>query len=107
VETIEVSAGEEIFKAGEVGKYIYVIKSGKVKISVGLYDFFITAQEPVAFGLEVLLDKPYTETCRAVEETKLIKCEKQEFLDMYAKTEVGKNSLVEFMRRTARALGWI
>uniref|UniRef100_A0A7C4CDI4 Cyclic nucleotide-binding domain-containing protein n=1 Tax=Fervidobacterium thailandense TaxID=1008305 RepID=A0A7C4CDI4_9BACT len=107
METIEVSAGEEIFKAGEVGKYIYVIKSGKVKISVGLYDFFITAQEPVAFGLEVLLDKPYTETCRAVEETKLIKCEKQEFLDMYAKTEVGKNSLVEFMRRTARALGWI
>ncbi len=107
METIEVSAGEEIFKAGEVGKYIYVIKSGKVKISVGLYDFFITAQEPVAFGLEVLLDKPYTETCRAVEETKLIKCEKQEFLDMYAKTEVGKNSLVEFVRRTARALGWI
>lgn len=107
METIDVSAGEEIFKAGEVGKYIYVIKSGKVKISVGLYDFFITAQEPVAFGLEVLLDKPYTETCRAVEETKLIKCEKQEFLDVYAKTEVGKNSLVEFMRRTARALGWI
>lgn len=107
METIEVSAGEEIFKAGEVGKYIYVIKSGKVKISVGLYDFFITAQEPVAFGLEVLLDKPYTETCRAVEETKLIKCEKQEFLDVYARTEVGKNSLVEYMRRTARALGWI
>lgn len=107
METIDVSAGEEIFKAGEVGKHIYVIKSGKVKISVGLYDFFITAQEPVAFGLEVLLDKPYTETCRAVEETKLIKCEKQEFLDVYAKTEVGKNSLAEFMRRTARALGWI
>lgn len=107
METLDFPPGTVIYKKGELANFVYVLKSGRVKLSIGLHDFIVTSEEPVAFGLEAVSGAPYSEDCVAVTEVKLIRCEKGEFQDVYQNTELGKRSLEEFMRRTAKALGWI
>jgi len=107
VETIEFEPGQEIIKEGEEAQYIYMLKSGKIKVQLGLYEFVISDNNPEVFGLEALVGEKYTETCTTVENSKLICCNSSEFMEIYGKTEVSKKALESFMRRTAKVLGWI
>jgi len=107
VETLEFEDGYKIIEKGKQEPYVYIIKSGKVKASLGTYEALLSEETPDVFGLEALIDEPYTETCIAVGTVKVIRCEKNEFKDIYVKTEVGKEALKSFMKRTAKALGWI
>jgi len=107
VETLDFGPGETIIKNGEKGKYVYIIKSGNVKSKLGLYECTLSDKEPDVFGIEALIGEAYTETCTAVSEVKVIKCEVEEYMEIYAKTDVGKKALESFMKRTAKALGWI
>jgi len=107
VETLEFNENEKIIEKDKIEPYVYIIKSGKVKVSIAGYETTLTDETPDVFGLEALVGQPYTETCIASGYVKVIRCEKSEFMDVYAKTEVGKEALKSFMRRTAKALGWI
>ncbi|MGQ9855964.1 MAG: cyclic nucleotide-binding domain-containing protein [Fervidobacterium sp.] len=111
METLEFSDGEKIIEKDDKKPYIYIIKSGTVKTVVGGYETTIFSDPSSdiveVLGLETLVGEPYSETCTAVGNVKVIRCEKSEFMDIYAKTEVGKNALRNFMKRTAKALGWI
>ncbi|MEJ5257516.1 MAG: cyclic nucleotide-binding domain-containing protein [Fervidobacterium sp.] len=111
METLEFSDGEKIIEKDDRKPYIYIIKTGTVKAIVGGYETLVSSDQAAdmveVFGLEALVGEPYSETCIAVGAVKVIRCEKNEFLDIYAKTEVGKNALKNFMKRTAKALGWI
>ncbi|MBP7303990.1 MAG: cyclic nucleotide-binding domain-containing protein [Thermotogaceae bacterium] len=107
METMEFEPGQDITKDGEKGEYVYILKSGKVKIRLGLYEFVVDGGGPEVFGLESLVGENYTETCTALENSKVIRCSSSEFMEIYGKTEVGKKALESFMRRTAKVLGWI
>lgn len=107
METIDFSPGDVIIKNGEKGDYVYIIKSGNVKSKVGSYECTLSEREPDVFGLEALINEIYTETCTAVNQVKVIRCAVNEFLEIYAKTDLGKKALESFIKRTAKALGWI
>lgn len=107
METLDFAPGEIIIKNGEKGKYVYIIKSGTVKSKTGLYESTLSDKDPDVFGIEALIGEAYTETCTAINEVKVIRCETEEFMEIYAKTDVGKKALESFMKRTAKALGWI
>ncbi|AMW33194.1 cyclic nucleotide-binding domain-containing protein [Fervidobacterium islandicum] len=107
METLEFKDGDKIIEKDKKEPYVYIVKSGKVKVSLGAYETILSEELPDVFGLEALVDEPYTETCIAVGDVKVIRCEKNEFKDIYVKTEVGKEALKSFMRRTAKALGWL
>ncbi|HOJ94091.1 cyclic nucleotide-binding domain-containing protein [Fervidobacterium sp. 2310opik-2] len=107
METLEFKDNQMIIQKGEKGEYVYVLKSGKVKIKVNGYELIMTDEDICVFGLEALIDEPYTETCVTVGNVKVIRYQPSEFMEIYAKTEVGKKALESFMRRTAKVLGWI
>lgn len=107
METLDFAPGETIIKNGEKGKYVYIIKSGNVKSKLGSHEYTLSDKESDVFGIEALIDEAYTETCTAVNDVKVIRCRVEEFMEIYAKTDVGKKALESFMKRTAKALGWI
>ncbi|WP_448376152.1 cyclic nucleotide-binding domain-containing protein [Fervidobacterium sp.] len=107
METLEFKDGEKIIEKDKLGKYIYIIKTGKIKVTISSYESILSEEGPDVFGLEALVGEPYTETCVALGDVKVIKCEREEFVEIYEITEVGKEALKSFMRRTAKALGWI
>jgi len=49
---MEFEPGQDITKDGEKGEYVYILKSGKVKIRLGLYEFVVDGGGPEVFGLE-------------------------------------------------------
>jgi len=88
VETLEFEDGYKIIENGKQEPYVYIIKSGKVKVSLGTYEALLSEELPDVFGLEALIDEPYTETCIAVGNVKVIRCEKSEFKDIYVKLKL-------------------
>lgn len=107
METIEFKPDQIIIKSGEVGTFVYIIKSGHVRANVSSYEVILSEELPDILGIEALVNEAYTETCTAIDEVKVIRCSLNEFMDIYAKTEVGKKALESFMKRTAKAFGWI
>lgn len=107
METIDYKSGETIIKSGEKGEFVYIIKSGRVKALVTSYEVVLSEELPDVFGIEALVNEAYTETCTAIDDVKVIKCSASEFMDIYVKTELGKKALESFVKRTAKAFGWI
>ncbi|MGB9614368.1 MAG: Crp/Fnr family transcriptional regulator [Fervidobacterium sp.] len=107
METLDFESGEVIIRKGEESKSVYILKSGRAKVTVSGVEFVLTSENSDVFGLEALVGENYTETCIAIENVKVIKCSPQEFMEIYAKTDVGKKAIESFMKRTAKALGWV
>ncbi len=106
MESIDLEDGEKIFKKGEKAEYVYILKSGGLTIKFSNYEEVISS--PIAVGLEGLIgNEVYTESCYAKDETKLLKFTPEEFKDVYISTELGRNSLAEFIKRTAKISGWL
>ncbi len=106
MESVDLQDGEKIFEKGETAEYVYILKSGGITIK--FFDYEETIASPIAVGLEALIgDEIYSESCYAKGETKLLKFTPAEFKDVYISTELGKNSLAEFIKRTAKIAGWL
>jgi len=91
--------GEILFKEGDVGDEMYLIKSGKIKISKGGGDIEKTLaflKEGDFFGEMAIIDgSPRSASATAVEETKLVITEKTSFT-----AQVKKNPLIEYLIET-------
>lgn len=90
---------EVLFKEGDVGDEMYLIKSGRIKISKGGGDIEKTLaflKEGDFFGEMAVIDgSPRSATAVAVEETKLVIIDKASFT-----AQVKKNPLIEYIIET-------
>ena len=84
----EFGAGEVIFNEGEVGRHVYVIKSGRVEVvrkkKGGGPDVMSVLGPGAHFGELALLGKtPRTATIRTVEDTVVYKMNRSQFAGLY------------------------
>lgn len=77
-------AGEVIMKEGDAPDYMYVIKSGRVKVTKGENDLFLAEMtRDGVFGDIALIDRqPRSATVTAVEETECFKISIDDFDEM-------------------------
>jgi CRP-like cAMP-binding protein len=84
--SLEFPAGAVLFRAGDVGREMYVIQSGQVRISmsVGEVDKPLAMLGPGEFfgEMSVLTDRPRTATATVVVSSQLLVIEKDKFADL-------------------------
>lgn len=71
VEEIEVPAGEEIFKKGDIGTSMYIIVKGKMRVHDGDKEIAILRERQVFGELAALDPEPRSATITAMEDTQL------------------------------------
>jgi len=91
--------GEVLFKEGDPGDEMYLIKSGKIKISKGGGDVEKTLaylKEGDFFGEMAIIDEsPRSATATAVDETRLVIIDREAF-----RNQVKKSPLIEYILET-------
>ncbi|ONN26912.1 cyclic nucleotide-binding protein [Thermosipho affectus] len=105
MKTIELNQESKIFEKGDNGTYIYIIKSGEVKIIYNNFEEILQQNEVI--GIESILNEPYTETAIAKTKVKLNQLSPDEFKELYSGTDVEKKALKSFTKRTMKILGWL
>lgn len=71
-----------ISQEGEIGDAVYVVLQGQVRIESGGEEIMM-ARKKDSFGVWSLLDRaPNVATARAVEETRLLKIDREDFVDL-------------------------
>ncbi len=71
-----------IIKEGEIGDGVYVVLEGKVRLHSGGEEIMIAGQKD-SFGAWSLLDiTTHVATATALEETRLLKIDKEDFVDL-------------------------
>jgi predicted MFS family arabinose efflux permease len=77
---VSVAAGESVFRQGDPGDLFYIVEDGRVEISID-GEKVADAWPGEAFGeIALLRDIPRTGTVTAVEDTKLLALERDEFI---------------------------
>ncbi len=107
----ELLEGEILFKEGEIGDEIYVIKKGKIKISKKIDDeekILAILKEGEVFGEMAVLDgKPRSASATALENTVLEVLNKESILNVINSHPIVKyliDTLIERLRRTDEQL---
>ncbi|ABR30454.1 cyclic nucleotide-binding protein [Thermosipho melanesiensis] len=105
MKTVEINDGETIFEKGQESGFVYIIKSGEVKVIYEEFEEVLMQNEII--GIEALLREPYMETAIAKNKVKLTQLSPEEFKELYSGTDVEKKALKSFTKRTMKILGWI
>jgi CRP-like cAMP-binding protein len=109
LETIHYEAGETVFKQGDRPSYIYVIRSGKVKLVATKDETpfeLVVFDEGQCFGESSVIGiQPHAATAIAVEDTELIVLSRQAMLSIY-KSDLALFStlIMNIARETCRRL---
>jgi AAA family ATP:ADP antiporter len=105
LEEIEIGAGEAVFRKGEHGDSLYIIKEGSVVVHDGMHVYDRLAANDV-FGEMALLDPaPRSATITAEEPTRLLRLEQASFFELLAEhAEIGKQILQLLSRRIRQQL---
>jgi len=84
VEEVQVKAGETIFEKGDAGDSLYVIVAGRVRVFVGGHTIAHLGPRDI-FGELALLDpEPRTASIAAVEDTRLLRLDREAFTELMA-----------------------
>jgi CRP-like cAMP-binding protein len=111
---ITLNPNEVLFKEGTIGRFAYVLKKGKIEISIkaGGEKLALDTLEPtVIFGEMAVLfeESKRTATATAVEYTELVQIEKQDLEEYLKKTPKIivhiLDALVERLRKTTEKVG--
>jgi CRP/FNR family transcriptional regulator len=106
VEVVSLDPGEILFEKGEVGRELYTIVTGLLKISV--QDSYTEREKTIAMlgegevvgEMASLGDQRRSAQARAINETTLLKIEKDTFLDIFSEyPRIGLNLIAALSRR--------
>jgi HEAT repeat protein len=102
-EEVQISAGETIFEKGEIGKSLYVIAAGSVRVHDGDQTLEHLTEGQV-FGEMALLDpEPRSASITATEETQLLRLDQEPFYELLeSQTEVARG-IIKVLTRRLRA----
>lgn len=99
---IQLKAGEEIFREGEIADALYIIVEGKVELAGSSFKDLLGPHDPVGL-YAVLADEPRYASARVLEDTFAFKIEAQDFYDLLSHNTEIVQSLFKLL--TSRLAG--
>jgi CRP-like cAMP-binding protein len=100
----EIKAKEIIFKEGEFPDAMYIVSEGKVNISRAGQEVMVAGHKDV-FGTWALFDdEPRVATATTLEDTRLLRIDKEEFIDLLADHVAITQSILKSMVKRLRKL---
>ncbi len=102
-EEVQAKAGETILKKGEIGKSLYIIAAGRVRVHDGEHtlDFL---EEGQVFGEMALLDpEPRSASITASEDTQLLRLEQEPFFEVLEEQSEVARGVITVLTRRLRA----
>jgi len=78
-DVVTLRAGEELFKKGDTGRHMYVIKSGEVQVIVGNHVFETVSAGGLIGEMALISDDPRSATVRATVESTLVPIDQKRF----------------------------
>ena len=103
-EEVEYEADNLIFKEGDISDSMYVVVEGKVKLTRDGQEV-MTAENKDVFGTWALFDdEPRIVTATALENTQLLRIDKEEFVDLLADHVAITQSILKTMAKRLRNL---
>jgi CRP-like cAMP-binding protein len=100
----EIKANEIIFKEGEFPDAMYIVSEGKVTISRAGQEVMVAGHKDV-FGTWALFDdEPRVATATTLEDTRLLRINKEEFIDLLADHVAITQSILKSMVKRLRKL---
>lgn len=99
VELVDVNKGEYIFRPGDRALYMYIIKSGSMKISMDLSDgreqiLYVYKDEDFVGGLNLITSESYLYNGIALEKCEILKISKEDFLNVLMHNELFLKSIL-------------
>jgi CRP/FNR family cyclic AMP-dependent transcriptional regulator len=103
-EEVEYEAETTIFKEGEISDSMFVVVAGKVKLTRDNQEV-MTAEKKDVFGTWALFDdEPRVVTAATVENTQLLRIDKEEFVDLLADHVAITQSILKSLAKRLRNL---
>ena len=107
IDFIQLAAGETLFKTGEPGESLYVVKSGEmelyIKDTAGQKILLAIASAGEVFGELALLDRgPRTATALALADTELLELDRDDLLLLFQKSPAAALRLLAAMSHMTR-----
>jgi CRP-like cAMP-binding protein len=104
-EEITVEKGEKLYSSEEPSDSMYLVLEGKVRLHRGYTDVLV-AQRREAFGTWALFDdEPRVTDATALEVSRVLRIDKEEFIDVLADNVQITQGVLKAMVRRLRALG--
>lgn len=101
---IEINADEIIFKEGEFPDAMYIVSQGKVSLTREGQEVMVAEHKDV-FGTWALFDdEPRVATAKTLENTMLLRIDKEDFIDLLADHVAITQSLLKTMVKRLRKL---
>jgi CRP/FNR family cyclic AMP-dependent transcriptional regulator len=101
---IELKADSPVFKEGEFPDAMYVVIEGKVRLSRGDQEVMVAGKKD-AFGTWALFDdEPRVATATSLEDSRLLKIDKEDFFDLLADHVEITQSILKVMVKRLRKL---
>jgi len=101
---VEFKASKPIFKEGEFPDAMYVVVEGKVSLSRENQEVMVAEQKD-AFGTWALFDdEPRVATATSIEDSRLLKIDKEDFFDLLADHVEITQSILKVMVKRLRKL---
>jgi CRP/FNR family cyclic AMP-dependent transcriptional regulator len=107
IDFIQLAAGETLFKTGEPGESLYVVKSGEIELYIkdtaGQKILLAIASAGEVFGELALLDRgPRTATALALADTELLELDRHDLLLLFQKSPAAALRLLAAMSHMTR-----
>jgi CRP-like cAMP-binding protein len=104
-EETSVAKDEQLYKSEEASDSMYLVLEGKIRLHRGTTDVLI-AQTKEAFGTWALFDdEPRVTDATALEDSRVLRIDKEEFIDVLADNVQITQGVLKAMVRRLRALG--
>ncbi len=103
-EEIEFQPDDIIFKEGELPDAMYLVISGRVRMTRGDEEVMVAASKDV-FGTWALFDdEPRVATATTLEDTRILRIDKEDFIDLLADYVAITQSILKTMVKRLRKL---
>lgn len=101
---IELKPDDIIFKEGEIPDAMYIVSEGKVKLTRAGQEVMVAEHKDV-FGTWALFDdEPRVATAVTLEDTRLLRIDKEDFIDLLADNVAITQSILKTMVKRLRNL---
>ena len=85
-DVITLEPGQELFKKGDVGRHLYVVKSGDVQIVDGNHVFETVSAGGILGEMALISQEPRSTTVRAISKSVVVPVDERRFLFLVQQT---------------------
>jgi len=101
---INLQPGQELFKKGDAGVYMYVVKSGEIQIIDGNHVFETVGAGGIFGEMALISNEPRSATARALVESTVVPVDQKRFIFMISQTPFFALRVMKVMSGRIRAM---